>query len=173
MEQWKDTKYKNYEVSDTGKVRNKKTGQVLKLAKHHKGYFKAQMKEDGKHVARFIHRLVAEAFIPNPNNLPQVDHLDNDKSNNHASNLEWVTGKENHRRKVADGLNIVPENAGRPKQPITQHDKEGNFIAKYDSIAEAVEKTGLRQGAISSVLNGSYKSTGGFIFKRINTTKTL
>ena len=171
MEIWKDTEYENYEVSSTGKVRNKKTGKILTLANHHKGYFKAQMRvgEHGKRKTKseFIHRLVAKSFIPNPNKLPQVDHLDNDKSNNHATNLEWVTGKENHRRKVADGLNKVPENAGRDKQPIAQYDLDGNLIATYTSIAEAVEKSGFRQSGISSVLKGTYKSTNGYVFKRI------
>ena len=173
VEVWKRTEYENYEVSNHGRYRNAKTGKVLKLQKHHKGYLKAQMKDNGKHVGRFIHRLVAIAFIPNPNNLPQVDHLDNDKTNNHVSNLEWVTGQENHRRKVKDGLNVVPENAGRPKQPIKQYTKDGEFVAEYPSIAAAVKATGLYQGNISSVLRGAYKSTGGFVFKRSNTTKTL
>jgi hypothetical protein len=173
VEIWKDTEYKNYEVSNTGKVRNKKTKHVLKPVITRKGYLKAQVKENTKHVGRFIHRLVAIAFIPNPDNLPQVDHLDNNKDNNNANNLEWVTNKENHRRKVFDGLNVIPENAGRPKQPIVQMDLDGNYIAVYDSIAEAVKVTGIPQPKISCVLTGKQKTTHSYIFKRISTTKTL
>jgi HNH endonuclease/NUMOD4 motif len=167
VEIWKDTEYENYEVSNTGKVRNKNTKRELKLALTRKGYLKAQVKDNTKHVGRYIHRLVAQSFIPNPNNCPQVDHLDNDKSNNHVSNLEWVTNKENHRRKVADGLNVVPENAGRPKQPIEQLDLEGRSIAVYSSIAEAVKATGIPQPKISCVLSGTQKTTHGYTFKRI------
>lgn len=173
MEIWKDTEYENYEVSNFGKVRNKNTGYILTPAVHHKGYLKAQMKDNTKHVGRFIHRLVAIAFIPNPSNLPQIDHLDNDKTNNHVSNLEWVTGKENHRRKVADGLNVVPENAGRQKQPIKAFLKDGTFVGEFPYITKAAEELGLEQSAISLVLKGTYKSTKGYVFERVDTTKTL
>lgn len=171
MEIWKDTEYKNYEVSNKGNVRNKTTKQLLTPAVTHKGYLKAQMRTgkqgERKHKAEFIHRLVAKAFIPNHENLPQVDHLDNNKTNNQATNLEWVSNKENHKRKLESGLNVVPDNAGRPKQPIAQYDLEGNLIATYSSIAEAVAKSGFRQSGISAVLRGSYKSTNGYVFKRI------
>jgi hypothetical protein len=173
VEIWKDTEYEPYEVSSHGKVRNKKTGRLLVPAVHHKGYLKAQFRVNKKTKAFFRHRLVGIAFIPNPYNLPQIDHLDNDKTNNHVSNLEWVTGAENIRRKMRDGLNVSPENAGRPKQPVAQYDLEGNFVANYKSIAEAVVKTGLRQSGISAVLRGSAHTVGGFVFKRINTAETL
>lgn len=173
MEIWKQTECDNYEVSNHGRVRNKITGRIMKPAMTYKGYLKAQIRQDGKQRGFFIHRLVAKAFLPNPDNLPQVDHLDNDKTNNHVENLEWVTGEENHRRKMEDGLNVSPENSGRPKIPVEQYDLEGNLIAKYQSIAEAVENTGLRQSGISSVLAGRYKQTCGYVFKRSNAIETL
>ena len=96
MEVWKDIQgYNgNYQVSDCGHVRSmsfNRTGvtKVLKTNKHRNGYFSVLLFDNGKRKRLYIHRLVAEAFIPNPFNFPQVNHKDEDKSNNHVDNLEW------------------------------------------------------------------------------------
>lgn len=83
----------NYSVSDNGDIRNDKTGRILKLHKGTAGYFQVMLGR--KTVPLYVHRLVAAAFIPNPNNLPQVDHINGNKLDNSVSNLRWVSVSEN------------------------------------------------------------------------------
>ena len=92
---WKKSIVENYEISNLGRVKNIKTGKIIKPDKEEKGYCRLTIKINGvrKHYA--IHRLVAIAFIPNPLNKEQVDHIDNDKTNNRVDNLQWVSNKEN------------------------------------------------------------------------------
>lgn len=101
-EEWRKIKgYQNYSVSNLGNVRNDKTGRLLKPGKSGGGtkrnYYQVLLYQ-GSHASRksvFIHRLVADAFIPNPDNFPEVNHIDRDGFNNAVSNLEWVTRSEN------------------------------------------------------------------------------
>jgi len=102
-----------YSVLDSGVVLGI-TGKPMKPQLDGKGYLRVQLKTPAKHnnvTTLKVHRVVAEHFIDNPLNLPQVDHLDGDKSNNNASNLEWVTNDENQKRAVANGayLHRTPE----------------------------------------------------------------
>lgn len=100
---WKDIKgYEGYyQVSNLGRVKsngnrsNHKTEKLLSLNKNSKGYLRVMLYRECKYKSFFVHRLVAEHFIPNPLNLPQVNHLDCDKTNNCVSNLEWCTNREN------------------------------------------------------------------------------
>lgn len=93
MEQWKIIEdYPNYEVSNIGRVRNKTTKYVLKPQQFiGKKYYYVPLWKDGAEKKKRIHRLVAEAFIPNPQNLPEVNHKDEDPSNNSVDNLEWCS----------------------------------------------------------------------------------
>ena len=93
-----------YLVSTTGKVVNSKTGKELKHQITNEGYHQVCIFVDGKPFNTFAHRLVALAFIPNPENKPEVNHIDGNKDNNHLSNLEWVTSKENTAHAIAMGL---------------------------------------------------------------------
>lgn len=85
--------YENYSISDTGIVTNEKTGRILKPNNNGNGYF--QVRLGYKQPNFYIHRLVAEAFIPNPDNLPQIDHINTDKTDNRVTNLRWCTHKQN------------------------------------------------------------------------------
>ena len=94
--EWKTIKETDlYEVSSTGLLRNKKTGDLKKPGYDHDGYIKYAIVVDGKRKNRFAHRLVAEAFIPNTENLPVVHHIDNKRDNNCVDNLMWCTQKYN------------------------------------------------------------------------------
>ena len=87
--------YDNYYITKEGFVYNQKYNRYLKPSKGPNGYMRVCLSKQGKHSQAYIHRLVAEAFIPNPENKPEVNHIDEDKNNNHMNNLEWVTTKEN------------------------------------------------------------------------------
>lgn len=89
--EWKDIDvYEGlYQVSDTGEIRSLKTGKILKQEKSKCGYFRVTLYKNHKHTHYSVHRLVAEAFIPNPLNLPQVNHKNEDKTDNRVENLEW------------------------------------------------------------------------------------
>ena len=86
--------FENYSVSDFGNIRNDKTRKILKPALHD-GYFRIRLRNDKKALALFVHRLVLLAFQPNPENKPQVDHIDNNCSNNKIGNLRWTTISQN------------------------------------------------------------------------------
>lgn len=91
-----------YSVSNYGEVRNNKTGRLMKPIKNEKGYLRVGLTNNGKLKCMRVHRLVAQAFIPNPDNKPEVNHIDFNKENNCVSNLEWVTNQENTQYSVCN-----------------------------------------------------------------------
>lgn len=97
MEEWKNViGYEGlYEVSNIGNVRNVRRNTLLKLSKDHYGYIQVGLSKNGISIVFKVHRLVAQAFIPNPDNLPQVNHKDEDRTNNNVTNLERCTAKYN------------------------------------------------------------------------------
>lgn len=118
----------DYEITVEGLVINKKNGHVLKPQPNGKGYLRVVL--GGKRY--FVHRLVAEKFIPNPEEKEQVNHIDGNKLNNRASNLEWVTNAENRKHAVEHGLQISGE--GCPWAKLTKNDVL--FIRAHPEIDE-------------------------------------
>ena len=95
--------FDNYEVSTFGNVRNKTTGRILKGSITNKGYYRISLNLNRKEYKHFIHRLIAIAFIENPENKDFIDHIDNNRINNSISNLRWATNQENSRnRKISN-----------------------------------------------------------------------
>lgn len=108
---------------------------------------------------KHIHKLVAEAFIPNPNNYSYVNHIDGNKQNNYIDNLEWCTLYQNNTHAYKTGLRKSTDIT-----PILQYDLEGNFIREYKSINEASKETNLDIRHISRNINGIGKQIGGYKF---------
>ena len=168
-----------YKVSNFGNVvslnyNHTKTARLLKPVLHRNGYQVVRING----VIRSIHRLVAEAFIPNPEGKMQVNHIDGNKQNNHVDNLEWVTAKENMTHAMQNGLLNVDseiriqkakENIKKAtetnKVKIDQYDKDGSFICSFDSVIEASRATGANATHISLCAKGKHKTSGGFKWK--------
>ena len=131
MIEWKKIKgFKNYSVSNTGNVRNDRTGRILKLRIGTTGYYQVMMGR--KTIPQYVHRLVAIAFIANYENKPQVDHLDGNKLNNCVDNLRWVTASEN-----CFGFGYQTRIANKQKKIIAKH-ADGR-IMEFESRNQAAE----------------------------------
>lgn len=180
IEMWKviDGFGGRYEVSNLGHVRsyangrhgNKEASKVMAAKMTSPGYASVALRKPfsgGKAVYRMIHRLVAEAFIPNPEGKPQVNHKDGNKLNNRAENLEWVTASENSFHAFATGLAKPSQHQkdvviARCSIPVVMLDKAMNEIGRFASAKEASEKTGADHSAIIKCCRGKLKSTKGF-----------
>ena len=159
-EEWKDIPgYEGlYEVSNLGRIRNKKTGRILKLETSHQGYKRIRFSKGGKKFA--VHRLVAEAFIPNPQNLPMINHKDEDKTNNAVDNLEYCDCKYNNNYGTA-----IIRRAENNKKSVMQFDLSGKFIKEFASVGAAAEEIGVSIGTLSGALTGQQKTSKGYLWK--------
>lgn len=105
MQEWRViTSYPNYAVCEDGRIKNIKTGRILRPQTLSKGYQGVRLYHKGNGKTLKVHRLVALAFIPNPDKLPQVNHIWPDKTNNHKDNLEWCTNEDNMKHAISHGL---------------------------------------------------------------------
>lgn len=150
--------YTDYLITEDGQVFSTKRKCYLKPSPNEKGYLQLVLCKEGIYKTFRIHRLVAENFIPNPENKPQVNHIDGDKSNNHISNLEWATASEN----VLHSYRKLAHKGGFIKNSKAVACSNGKV---YDSIKEAAMILGLFRNSISSVCKGKFSQTGGYKFK--------
>ena len=125
----------NYSVNEVGEVRNDKTGKLMSQ-RIQQGYCHVGLTINGKGKSCRVHRLVAQAFIPNPDNKPYVNHIDGNRSNNHVENLEWCTPKENTQHAVKTGL-MLPTR----ERKVVQFSLSGERLNEYISLAEAARQT--------------------------------
>ena len=150
-----------YEVNETGEVRHIDRKQILKQQINRYGYPTVVLSiSHGKRQYPSVHRLVAEAFIPNPDNLPCINHKDEDKTNNSVPNLEWCTVQYNS----TYGTTIERSAAKRRKAVIAT--KDGVPVKRYTSIRDAAQDIGIEDGYISAVLHDRQKTAGGFGWMR-------
>lgn len=173
-ELWKDIKGFEgyYQVSNYGNARSLDRvietkrgprtykGQSLTLSEHTGGYLNISL---GRKNKRFVHRLVAEAFISNPNDLPEVNHKDGDKRNNYVSNLEWVTPSDNQLHSKETGL--APTGEIHPQAKLSNEDVEfirNNYIPKHPEFSgkALAEKYGVARSIISRIINNTKRIHG-------------
>lgn len=169
-----------YLVSNLGNIKNKKTNRILKQQKTQDGYsIVSLIDKDKKKRTLRVHRLVATVFIPNPNNLPQINHKNGDKSKNYVNNLEWCSSLENVRHMVKNNLSNFKEKLHEAsingkitgiKQPkkvkIIHKDTKKEYT--FDSCAEAARFIGATNGSsISRVANGERNICKGYYCKYI------
>ena len=175
---WKDIPgYEGkYQVSNLGRIRSLdriddenhfRKGQIMKT-KLLRGYVRVPLRDGKKQKDYQVHRLVALAFIPNPDNLPQVNHKDQDPGNNNVDNLEWCDAKYNinygdRNEKVSKAL------SGRKntwcQKPVLCYNLDGNFVCWFESAHAAGKAINTAPTHITACLRGRYKTAGGFIWK--------
>lgn len=163
MEQWRDIEgFEGYQVSNYGRIKSLKrgNGKILKPTHDNQGYLHVILSKNGCIKNNLIHRLVAQAFLENPNHLPQVNHKDEDKTNNHVENLEWCDSKYN------SNYGTCQERAhNKQSKRIDQIDMvTGEVIRKWASTMEC-GRNGYTQGSVVNCCNGLRKTHKGYIWK--------
>ena len=160
-----------YEVNETGIVRstprngNGFKSHIMSQSVDSDGYLVFKARNGLKVRTLKVHRVVAQAFIPNPDHKPQVNHKDGNKQNPDMHNLEWVTASENIKHAKANGLQQDCSN----RVKVTQIDRDTlQSIAVFQSLKEAEQITQIGWTGISAVLRGKRKSAGGYYWERVN-----
>lgn len=143
--------FTNYDVLDDGRIWSKYTNKFLTFKVAKNGYLQCTLTKDKKHYGFLVHRVIAQCYIPNPNNLETVDHINNDKTDNRVENLRWMTRRENTTRAVSRAVLCVE--TGKT----------------YLNAVEAGKETGIHFGNIRRVCKGDKyrKRAGGFQWKFI------
>lgn len=176
-EEWRDVVgYEGlYQVSNQGRVKSlERKGRfgrtvkerILKPAFNSWGYLQVTLYAGGKSKRLRVHRLVCQAFHENPGNKPQVNHLNEDKTDNRACNLEWCTRTENMNhgtRNTRAGKAIAKANS----KSLGQYTRDGELVKIWPSTIEVQRQAGFSQGNISKAANGKYKQAYGFIWKYV------
>lgn len=179
MERWKDIKdFIGYQISDRGRVRSFhkfKAGQQqspdILTDKPHimdteksddgNGYRKVMLRKNGKSYCRKIHRLVAEAFVPNPENYDTVDHISNDKRDNNYKNLQWISRRDNIQKAYRDGL--CDERIKKSRINVLLINETTNEIKRFDSVGKAADFLGVHYTSVSHAAKECYPIRGYWI----------
>lgn len=176
MVQAKEIKgFKNYWITTKGDIylHKKKSAKRYNLGERFRklacsigsrGYRVITLRKNNKNYWRTVHRLVGETFIPNPEDKPQLNHIDGDKTNNDIGNLEWVTPSENMAHAIQTGLKKGMKNINM--KPVLQYDKNGDFIQEFPSAIIAIQSLGKSNPSpINNCRNGHSKTSYGYIWK--------
>lgn len=161
--------FENYLIGNNGEVYNKQTQYSKRPTSNHtgKGYLCVDLYNGNKRKKKYIHRLVAEAFIPNPENKPYVNHIDGNPHNNSVENLEWCTPLENveHASKVIKTMQQYEKANERRKRKVRMLNKvSGLEVATFESIREAEKRTGIPSSNIVACLKGRQAYTKEYLW---------
>lgn len=169
-----------YSVSNLGRVKSENRqcfnsrygkfflkGKLLNPAKNNKGYMTVTLSKDGKIYSCLVHRLVAETFLQNVENKPQVNHINGIRTDNFVKNLEWCTQSENnlHSYKKLGRIKIGQKGQHSPFSKIVLQIKDGKIIAEFYGTCDAEWKTGIPHQSIGKVANGKLKTAGGYVWE--------
>ncbi len=168
VEQWKDIAGFDglYQISNFGSVKRLGRNERTLKPRMCKGYETVCLCKNGIRHNRRINRLVALAFISNPENKPEVNHKDGNKRNNSVSNLEWCTSSENQIHAMRTGLNPMLKNNSVLSKPVDMLSKSGELLRTFPSFKEAERQTGIsRRNIHSCCTGGRCKTAGGFVWK--------
>ena len=180
-EVWRDVNgYEGYyQVSSEGRVKSlertfiDKIGReryvkecILKPGADRGGYLRVGLCDGEKRKTFKVHRLVCEAFHENPDSKPQVNHINEIKTDNRASNLEWATARENSNFGTRNER-IGKKSAIAKSRPIAQYTLNGKLLKVWPSTIEVQRQAGFSQGNINQVANGNRKTAHGFIWKYV------
>jgi len=166
VEVWEDIKRLNgkFKISNKGRIKNKKTNYVLKQNINKYGYCRVRLSIGKVKVTLMIHRAVAMAFIPNPNNKKTVNHINGVKTDNNIDNLEWCSQKENVRHAWDIGLATLDG----LKIPVIMYSLDGKELETFESTREAGRKFKIGNSHISACCKGQRKTAGGYKWKYYN-----
>ncbi len=162
MEAWRIVKeFPKYEVSNLGRLRQIRNSKLIFQKDHTQGYKQVTLYSGGKAHYRYVHRLVAQAFIPNPSGLPFVNHKDECKTHNWADNLEWCTYEHNNKEAYRLGLK---QSRIKPKR-VVQLSKDYKIENVFESVQQIEKTLGYSSGNIVQVCNKKRKSAYGYIWR--------
>ena len=160
-----------YQVSNFGRVKSLGNGnsnnskeRILKPSKNSKGYFQVHLSKNGKSKMCKIHRLVAQTFIPNPNNLTEINHIDEDKTNNRVENLEYCTHEYNCNYGTRIERIVKKQTNGKRSKIVLQFTLSGEFIREWPSTMEC-ERNGYYHGNVGACCRGEKPYYKGYIWK--------
>lgn len=160
-----------YCVSNYGRVKNILTNHILKCSLDSHGYYALNLYDKNNNKRNFItlHRLLAETFIPNPENKPQVNHKDGNKSNSYLDNLEWSTASENTQHAYDNNLIHLKKGANSPNAiPIIQYSLNGEFIKYWGGATCVMNELGINKSNIIQCCKGNVRQAGGYKWKYAN-----
>lgn len=153
MVEWRPVKdYEGlYEVSNTGEVRGLKRGSLLTPTLKRNGYLSVKLSKNSKYTHKYIHRLVAESFIDNPENKETVNHKDGNKKNNFVDNLEWSTYSENHKHAYENGLKERKATRGNTKLTLQQVEEIRSLLNAGLTQREIASRFGVSRGTVCDI----------------------
>ena len=173
-EQWRTAVYDGivyeglYKVSNLGRIlnlnyRNTGKSKLMTPSENTDGYFKINLRKNGETKTCYVHRLIAQTFIPNPENKPEINHIDEDKTNNRVDNLEWKWHKDNINHGTHHERSAKTRTKGKLSKRVLQLSLDGELIREWESTQEC-GRNGFCQGAVSECCQGKRKTHKGLRF---------